>query len=701
MKKQNTIPEITLSPKEVTALLSSRPPRSLLRTVMNALSTYPYCLKISGLIGHFTDEYKSEIFHLLKALKTIADPSSSAKVSMTRVEIKPEESRQKSSVTRYSRTDQKISMHTDSSYDMNPHNIMGFQCIVPDPSGGVSFLMPIDHLLDNLTEPEQALLREDLFPFREGTVLPILYDDEEGPSIRYYRSQLDIALSKENALQEKVGPLLDKIDGLLGQEDAHLQDAMGAGEMILINNHKVLHARSALSDKSNRLIYRGRISIHPTLSHLRLSWWPLKMIKKLWYAIRKSIPVDMSAVDKQIKKALRQDDLKTAAALIESYFDAFASDSSRPFHLAAIYGSLGEKEKAERAKKKACQRRPLVAETEMKKERISVMTIRGFKDGKYIYKKSAGRYSPSLMQGHFSLRNFLRSDEFNITKLNHYDQTDWASLATPDVDIFVNTVACAERMKEGLTALETFVENSGCRRIINPPRNVLETTRVKNYQSLGAIPGLVFPRTELFTVEGLSLLAVMKKIDEAALNYPIILRPSVTHTGKFVTLARTREDVESYFESHRYWGDYYAIEYRETVTDEGLYNKNRTFCIDGTFYPVAGLHHDQWNIHSGDRYSVMDKQKRLQEWEQNYLENFHEFLGEGLTALHAIRDQLKLDFFGVDFTKLPDGRLFIFEANASMRHNFDHAGNFPYTRPYLDKVSEAFDRMISQRVSSQ
>ena len=47
---------------------------------------------------------------------------------------------------------------------------------------------------------------------------------------------------------------------------------------------------------------------------------------------------------------------------------------------------------------------------------------------------------------------------------------------------------------------------------------------------------------------------------------------------------------------------------------------------------------------------------------------------------------------------LADGGMFIFELNPAMRHNYDHAGNFPYTRPHLDRISAAFNEMVQRKL---
>ena len=94
----------------------------------------------------------------------------------------------------------------------------------------------------------------------------------------------------------------------------------------------------------------------------------------------------------------------------------------------------------------------------------------------------------------------------------------------------------------------------------------------------------------------------------------------------------------------------------------------------------------------------MADNKWTQERERAYLGDFVGYIGEqNFNRLRRIRDLLGLDFFGIDYTILDDGSLFIFEANAAMRHNFDHVRRFPYTGPHLQRISRAFHRMVEER----
>jgi hypothetical protein len=54
-----------------------------------------------------------------------------------------------------------------------------------------------------------------------------------------------------------------------------------------------------------------------------------------------------------------------------------------------------------------------------------------------------------------------------------------------------------------------------------------------------------------------------------------------------------------------------------------------------------------------------------------------------------------LDYCGVDFALLPDGRVLLFEANATMLvHPEDEDGVLARKNPYVARILDAFDNMI-------
>ena len=76
---------------------------------------------------------------------------------------------------------------------------------------------------------------------------------------------------------------------------------------------------------------------------------------------------------------------------------------------------------------------------------------------------------------------------------------------------------------------------------------------------------------------------------------------------------------------------------------------------------------DEWNVHAKDRNRLMAERKELlDEEERLFGRPDGAFSAEVHETLHAVRKRMSLDFFGMDFGLARDGRLLLFEANATM-----------------------------------
>ena len=57
---------------------------------------------------------------------------------------------------------------------------------------------------------------------------------------------------------------------------------------------------------------------------------------------------------------------------------------------------------------------------------------------------------------------------------------------------------------------------------------------------------------------------------------------------------------------------------------------------------------------------------------------------------------MDLDYAGVDFSMLPDGRVLLFEANATMLvHPEDPDGVLAHKNPAIERIFEAFRAMLA------
>ncbi|MGF6970781.1 hypothetical protein OKW43_007876 [Paraburkholderia sp. WC7.3g] len=72
------------------------------------------------------------------------------------------------------------------------------------------------------------------------------------------------------------------------------------------------------------------------------------------------------------------------------------------------------------------------------------------------------------------------------------------------------------------------------------------------------------------------------------------------------------------------------------------------------------------------------------------------------TALYVpsrnIGERLALDYAGIDFTILPDGRVFVFEANATMLVHYERDdGPLKHKNGHVQRIVDAFEQMMIRR----
>ncbi|MDJ0691014.1 MAG: hypothetical protein QNJ41_21210 [Xenococcaceae cyanobacterium MO_188.B32] len=368
--------------------------------------------------------------------------------------------------------------------------------------------------------------------------------------------------------------------------------------------------------------------------------------------------------------------------------------------LSSLADARGDRKAARAILNQVARSHPVIWEGKPDPHKPTLLKIRGIEGSAYrIVQQSDGTYTNVLRGGHFSIRDFVNQEQYNLMILNLLENNIDELKNIPKFDLLLNTIACPDRKRVSLLAAARFVDCYPHLPVINDPRRVLETTRERNYLRLNLIPGVSFPKTEKVRWDGISFQAIASEISGLGFVFPFIVRLVGSQTGSSVKLIENQQELYSHFQNSPANREYYIIQFRDYRNAKNVYNKTRVFFIDGNFYPVANLFNDTWNVHSGDRYNVMDKTQWMQDEEQSFLNDPVGYLGsENLDKLYKIRDLVGLDFFGIDLTILPDGTLFIFELNAAMRHNFDHAKNFPYTEPHLRRISNAFDAMIQNHL---
>ncbi len=625
--------------------------------------------------------------------------------------------------------------HTDSTYMNIPHNLVAFQCIVADKVGGESIMIPIEDILPQIENENLELLKSPVFPFGNN-LYPIITGTPGDEEIRYYREQIERILELETfSLADKYRAAIDTLDTVLQQPGCSMQFPLQPGQILFMHNRKVLHGRTGFSLTSDRLLYRVRLhvpsfefeeenqtedrpdaattkvsdrqkdsvmtNILPSHNQESVSFQEFAKIVKLLNQHPDRLPPSQSTLLNMYGEfLLSRGKFAEAAQAFLNCLKISPNHYESGIALSSLADARGDRKAARAILNQVARSHPIIWEGKPDPHKPTLLRIRGIEDSVYrIVQKSDGTYTNVLRGGHFSIENLIDRQQYNLMILNLLENNIDELQAIPKFDLLLNTIACPDRKRASLLAAARFVDRYPQIPAINDPRLVLETTRQRNYFRLNMIPGVSFPKTEKVRWDGMSFQGISQEISALGFAFPFIVRLLGSQTGSSVQLINNESELYSYFQNSPADKEYYVIQFRDYRNAKNAYNKTRIFFIDGNFYPVANLFNDTWNVHSGDRYNVMDKNQWMQEEEQSFLNDPVSYLGrENLDKLYKIRDLVGLDFFGIDLTILPDGTLFIFELNAAMRHNFDHAKNFPYTEPHLRRISNAFNTMIQNRL---
>jgi hypothetical protein len=228
-----------------------------------ALTHYPYYTIVNG-FSPIKDPRKLEF--LLRAVRAKISPQTGINkenfksLSFTRVFVAPKPEKEGEDI-QISLTNSALPPHTDSAYSLLPHEMVVFHCVEADETGGRSFMIPIDDVLQNLSEEVIARLSDPVYPFGEGQY-PIICGDRNATFIRYYNIQLQQdAIAELPDFTEAHRSALDILDALLTKESLYQRFHLQPGQILFMNNQRVLHGRTALTEGTHRVLYRMRLSV--------------------------------------------------------------------------------------------------------------------------------------------------------------------------------------------------------------------------------------------------------------------------------------------------------------------------------------------------------------------------------------------------------------------------------------------------------
>ena len=258
-------------------------------------------------------------------------------------------------------------------------------------------------------------------------------------------------------------------------------------------------------------------------------------------------------------------------------------------------------------------------------------------------------------------------------------------------DVVVNMIADADNGHEVLP-LALDLADRIARPIVNHPRKIMGTDRESIARKLAAIPLCRIPKTLRLTASEMNGNQLQEHIAQLAL--PVLIRCAGTHGGddfeKVDDLGAISEFVTRHPEATFYVSEF--VDYRAA---DGYYRKYRLICIDGQILPYHLAIHDHWMVHHFR--TDMANQAWMREEEEAFLKEPHNvFNAEHFAAFHQMAAAIGLDYCGIDCSLDRDGNIVVFEANATMLVHDEKNPPFLYKNPYIAKIKEAFDAMLTK-----
>jgi glutathione synthase/RimK-type ligase-like ATP-grasp enzyme len=232
--------------------------------------------------------------------------------------------------------------------------------------------------------------------------------------------------------------------------------------------------------------------------------------------------------------------------------------------------------------------------------------------------------------------------------------------------------------------------------VINDPRAVMKTGRISNARRLGAVPGVVTPRTiavardTLVGPDGVAALA------NHQFTFPLLLRSPGYHTGRNFIIVEQAAELSA-AAAGLPGNDLLVIEYLDARGKDGNARKYRVMMIGGRIYPLHLAISRKWKVHYFTSDMADKRDHRLEE--ARFLGDMPAALGDkAMAALEQIRDVLGLDYGGIDFGLGPNGDLLLFEANATMViAPVDPDERWAYRRTATSAILDAVTAMIMQK----
>ena len=272
--------------------------------------------------------------------------------------------------------------------------------------------------------------------------------------------------------------------------------------------------------------------------------------------------------------------------------------------------------------------------------------------------------------------------------------SEWPEMV-PDHDVMLVATAESDANQPLLAQIALLVEHWP-RPVINLPQHIAQLSRDGVCAALQQCRGIDMPVTIRADRTTMSELASRHIALETLLpgdQFPIIVRPTGSHAGTDLEKIHTPDELQTYLQQVDA-DRFYLSRFVDYSNSDGLFRKYRVALIEGKPYLCHFAVSSHWMIHYLNAGMNESAVKRAEEAE--CMAQFdHTFAIRHAAALQTIHERMQLPYIGIDCAETQNGELLIFEIdNAMIVHAMDPVEMYPYKKPAMQKVFDAFRQLL-------
>ena len=300
----------------------------------------------------------------------------------------------------------------------------------------------------------------------------------------------------------------------------------------------------------------------------------------------------------------------------------------------------------------------------------------------------------SLGSGNIATAPLLDDRTFAVTKL--IVELFPAGSPLPPHQLAFNSIGDADACGAALEQARALLANA-TGPVVNAPERVIPTGRAEVSRRLTGLEGVVTARTDLIARGLLAGSDAAAQLEARGFTFPLLVRSPGFHTGEHFTLVAQAADLTAAL-ADLPGDELYVLAFVDTRDRAGIFRKYRAMFVDGRLYPLHLALARQWKVHYYSAEMADNADHRA--LDRAFLEDMPAVLGAAaLSALERIAATLGLDYGGIDFGFDPQGRVVVFEANATMIVPAPPPDpRWDYRRTAVDRVCAAAHAMFAARV---